>query len=232
MKRWLRLLLLVVGLLVVSLPATAQLGPGVNVFDAANFTQTSISAIQNTISAVEAVLQTANQVLELTPVDDIVLSQGFLNAASQVSAIVEEGFALAYDLESLQEQIANFFDPNNAPATPQALHLRIGSMHEIMHASRVYAARTQTLLNTVTGIMEHIARLVEMIGILTGNMSSNQTIIQLLAVQNHQSAVQTALHASSQRNETLEKLYKAIILEGLIHIEDARWTTWPSGGIN
>src|SRR6267142_5906169 len=82
--------------------------PGQPVFDFAVW-------IQSTISAIQLLIIEANQVIELTPLDEMILSDDFAEDLSTLEAIVREGAQLGWDLQSLQSEIIVLFDLETAP---------------------------------------------------------------------------------------------------------------------
>lgn len=229
MKRLLGMFLVLLLLGVV--PAFAQvLGTGVTpVVEVGPQVQHSAwTAAQSTISAVEDVFQSAQWVLDLTPFDEMVLGTAFLDTVATLNAIVIEAEGLSYDLGSIQAQVEALFDPTTAPTTPVALTERVVEMRHHLFVARCYATKAQTLLSTVNGALEHLANLVHLIGSLRGNMQGNQLIVQMQALTNQQLATQTALHASHQRAEVMEKLQRDLILVSLHNIEASRWATMPA----
>src|SRR5215467_13210057 len=70
----------------------------VAVIDVANVAQT-------TITAVESVLSVANEVLELTPLGGIEISDDFASDMDQLTAIVNDARLLSNDVSTLQAQL-------------------------------------------------------------------------------------------------------------------------------
>lgn len=221
-----RKLLVLLALLAVGLigAADAQL----IVHDPGNASLNSITSIQTTISAIENVAQTLNQILELTPVDEIILSEQFAETMALISAIVSEAEGLSYDVAQIQQQVDDLFGRDNIPTTPLDLTVRLGEVQQHVYLMRRYALKVQTLLNTLSGAIDHVVRLVSMVSILFGNMSANQVLIQLTAMTNQQLATHTALTASWQRADMVERLSTQLIVLSLNNIEASRWANWPT----
>lgn len=198
------------------------------VIDAANLAANSTTSFQSTITAIEAVIQTGLAIEELLPVEEIVLAAEFAQTMALLFAILEEAHLLLGDIESIQAQIATLFALETAPNTPLGLEERLGEINQVIFDARSYAMRAQTLLSTLAGAVGHVVRLVEMIGILTGNHSSNAVLIQLTAVVNQQLATQTAMHATWQRQDILKHLGRDLVLASVTRIEAERWRDWPA----
>jgi conjugal transfer/entry exclusion protein len=215
MKRVLGLSVFV--LLLARLPAHAQ---GIPVFDATNL-------LQNVVTAVQTVFIVANQVLELTGLDEIVLGDEFSGDLEQISTIAQEAQGLSYDVASLQAQITVLFDLGTAPASTGALQERLTAIRQVVFESYVYALRTQTLLRTSISAINHLTRLVSAIEGFVGNMQGNQTMAQLQGNLNKtltQLEVQTAAY---QRAQSVERLSEALTLESINRINEALMEDYP-----
>jgi hypothetical protein len=174
------------------------------------------------------VIMVANQALELLPLEEIVLAAEWVETITLISGILEEAGELAYDIDSIQAQLDTLFDLNTAPNTPVLLEERLAEIHTVVYQARTYALRVQTLLSTLLGAVGHVLRLVEMIGILTGNQSSNEILIQLSATLNTTLATQTAMNASWQRSDVLKLLARDLVVASYNRIQAERWADWPS----
>jgi len=207
-----RRLLLVVCLLIVcpTPPAQAQL----QVLDAANL-------LQNVVTAVQTVLIVANQVLDLTGLDEIALGDEYADELEALGAIIEEAQALGYDLASLQAQVTTLFSLDTAPDSAQGLRERLTEIRRVVFDSYVYALRTQTLLRTSLSTVRHLTRLVSMIGDLIGNRQSNQTLAQMegtLTKKLTELQVQTVAY---QRAQSVERLAEPLTIESIHRINKA-----------
>jgi len=85
------------------------------VIDAGNLAQNTISAIQSVLTTIQTVLIEANQILDLTPVDNVVVAQGITEDMLLLGQIVEQAEGLSYDLTSLEAQINALFQLDAAP---------------------------------------------------------------------------------------------------------------------
>ena len=103
-------------------------------------------------------------------------------------------------------------------------------MTTVVHQARTYALRVQTLLNTLLGAVGHVLRLVQLIGVLTGNQSSNEVLIQLSATLNTTLATQTAMTATWQRSDVLKHLARDLVVASYNRIQADRWAEWPTAG--
>jgi conjugal transfer/entry exclusion protein len=177
--------------------------------------------IQTTITAVEAVLQTFNQVLELTPVDEFILGGEFTSTLDEVSVIIAEATGLAYDLGSLNGQISALFDLDTAPNSMTLLKERLAEIKRVAWQGHVTALRAQTLARTTLSAIQHLLRLMEALGGLLGNMSANQTMTQVQGTMTELLAKMQVQMATYDRSRSVEHITQAMTLESLrlIHLE-------------
>jgi conjugal transfer/entry exclusion protein len=204
--------LVVLGLLLLG-PATVQ-AQGVPVYDNANF-------IQNVITAVQAVLIVANQLLELTGLGEIVLGDDLSSELDQFAAIQEEAGGLLADIANIQLQITALFELDGAPKSSSELRKRMAEIRRLVFKAYVDAIRTQSLMQSTVSALRHLVRLIEAVGDLVGNQQGNQTLIQLetrLTVELQKLKTQTAAFHKAQGFDRLEEPLVVESLE-LIGIE-------------
>ena len=178
-------------------PAPAQLAgvqPVVEV--GANLAHNAITATQSVITAIESVLQTANMVLELTPVEEVIVGGQIAEDMALLAEIVVSAELLWYDLQSLESQITVLFGLDNAPDTRVGLDARLLEIRQFYYNSLTFAMRTQTLVMTMFRTVEHVSRLIDAVGALIGNMQVNQVLIQ---TRRPRSAKHSPLWKSSKR---------------------------------
>ena len=205
-------------LLLWSRPVHAQ----IPVTDALVGAQTTISAIQNVITATNMVLSVANQVLELTPLDEILIAGEIVEDLALIGAILEDAQGLMQDVQALQ----GLFDPYAIPRTLPAMRQRITAMDEAISNARSYALKAQRLVTTLLSAVRHLSGLVEGIQALTGNMASNQTLLQVETTISKMLTTLTVQAASHQRTDTLERMRHQVILEMDKEITRQYWGTW------
>ena len=177
--------------------------------------------MQTTITAVEAVLQTFNQLLELMPVGEIILSAEFAGTLNELSVIIAEATGLAYDLGSLQSQISVLFDLNTAPNNMLLLKERLFAIRRVAWEGHVTAMRAQTLARTTLSAIGHLTRLVDAIGGFMGNMQANQVGTQVQGTIAELLAKMQVQQATYDRSRSVEAITEVMTLESLrlIHIE-------------
>ena len=224
MRRW-RLLPLLL-FLAWCRPAQAQFGP-LPVIDVANLTENTVTAIQTAITAIQTVYIVANQVLELTPLDEIVVAEHFINEMWTIGAIAETAQELSYDITELNAQITALFDLQTAPRTRVELDTRLAEIKRVLWEACTFAVRTQLLLVTIYRTIDDVTRLVGLIGGLLGNMQANQTLVQMTATVSKTLAVLETQTSAYYRVGTLEKLSEALITESLTLLDQERRADWP-----
>ena len=149
------------------------------VTDLGNLAVNTEAASQSTITAVHMVLSVANEVLELTPVEEVIVAAQIAEDLAILGDIVAEANLLSFDVQSLNAQITVLFGLDNAPTTRTGLDARIAEIKRLYHQSLLFAARTQTLIMTVFRTIDHLTRLIDSIGALIGNLQANQTLVQV-----------------------------------------------------
>jgi hypothetical protein len=176
--------------------------------------------LQTTITAVESVLQTANQLLELTPVDEIILSGEFVTTVDEISTLITEATGLAYDISSLQSQITALFDLETAPDSMAGLKARLYEIRRVSYESHVTALRTQTLIRTTLSALQHLTRLIDTIGGWLGNMQGNQTAAQLQGTLVEILAKIQVQQATYDRSRSVEHISELMTIESLYKIQE------------
>ena len=122
--------------------------PGNAAINSVTAGQSTITAIQSTISAIEDVLQTGYMVINLTPVEGVLVADGISADMAALADIVSQAEGLSYDISSLQSQISALFDLDNPPTTSALLYERLREIRRVRHLGHSYALRVQTLLMT------------------------------------------------------------------------------------
>ena len=170
------------------------------VIDAAVLTESVFTNIQ-------MVLSVAYQILEITPVEQLVITGNYASTLGTIFTMIDEAQGLAYDVGSLQLQVHALFDIDTAPDSSSALRDRLYEIRKVTYLSYSYAMRTQTLLRTTMSALDHLVRLVDTLGILLGNQQTSQTMLQMqgsIAQLLAQQQVQTAAYERAQSVGALE----------------------------
>ena len=187
--------------------ASAQLA----VYDAANFAQ-------NLIQAVQLVFSVANQILELTPVEEIVLSEEYSADLEALGQILTEAQGLSCDLGSLQAQVTSLFRLESAPMSAQGFRERMAEIRRVTSESYSYALRTQTLIQTTLRTVQHLTRLVSAMGSFIGNMQANQTLSQVDSTLGKTLATLHVQTAAYERAQSVDRIAEPLMQESLHRI--------------
>jgi P-type conjugative transfer protein TrbJ len=198
------------------------------VVDVANLGQNTITAIESVLTTIQAILIEANQILELTPLDDIAVAGGIAEDMALLGQLVEQAEGLSYDIGSLQAQLDSLFNLDTAPETRDGLTERLAEIKRQKYLAYSYAARVQTLMRTALRTVEHLQGLLDTLGAIVGNMGGNQTVGQFHAVSSKHLANLDVQMASFQRAQTVDKLSDALIIESITKIQARRIEDWPS----
>jgi conjugal transfer/entry exclusion protein len=198
------------------------------VVDVADIAQNTITAIESVLTTIQTILIEANQILELTPLDDLQTAGGIAEDMALLGQLVTQAEGLSYDLGSLQAQITVLFHLDTAPDTRDGLTARLAEIKRVKFQCYTYAARVQVLMQTALRTVDHLQGLLDTLSQLVGNMQGNQTHAQLTTVASKHLANLDVQMASFQRAQTVDKLSEALILESITKIQARRIEDWPS----
>jgi conjugal transfer/entry exclusion protein len=217
------LLLACLLLLLTSQLAQAQ----IPVIDVSNLSQNTVTAIESVLTTIQTILIEANQILELTPLDDIAVAGGIAEDMALLGQLVEEAEGLSYDIGSIQSQIDVLFHLDSAPETRDGLTERLAAIKTLKYQCYSTAARVQTLMRTALGTVEHLQGLLDTLGGLVGNMQGNQTVGQFSAVSSKHLANLDVQIASFHRAQTVDRLSEDLVVESINRIQQRRLEDWP-----
>jgi conjugal transfer/entry exclusion protein len=198
------------------------------VIDPADIAQNTVTAIETTLTTIEAVLIEANQVLDLTPLDQIGVAGGIAEDMQLLGQLVDQAQGLSYDVSSLESQIFALFDLGTAPDTRNGLTQRLADIKRVKFQVYSYAARVQTLLRTALRTVEHLQGLLDTVRALIGNKQAHQTHMQTTTVASKHLANLDVQIAAFHRAQTVDKLSEALIIESITKIQARRMADWPS----
>lgn len=193
---------------------------GVLVLDLQNLAQNAISAVQEVLIQIQTVLIEANQILDLTSLDDIGTAGGIAEDMKLLALLVEQANGLSYDISSLEAQIAALFDLDTAPETTGGLKERLAEIRRIKWQCYGYAMRVQTLLKTAARTAEHLVQLLDTIGALIGNKQGHQTHMQATTVASKHLANIDINIAAFNRAQSVDKLEEVLTIEAFRRINN------------
>jgi hypothetical protein len=213
-----------------ALPGHAQiLGTGVMpvVEVGANLTQSTISAVQNVITAAQTTLIQANQIIDLTPVRSLTAAGGIVEDIELMCSILQEAEAIQADVQSLERQIAVLLDLEQAPRTRSELDARMAELKKMKQQALTFAFRSQTLIRTLIRTGDHMRALFADVEKLLGNLSGQQRLAEVQQVQNKTLAVLAAQTAAWQRADVVDRATADMVRESMSRIGDQRLADWP-----
>jgi hypothetical protein len=217
-------------LMALALPSHAQiLGTGVMpvVEVGANLTQSTISAIQNVITAAQTTLIQANQIIDLTPVRSLTAAGGIVEDIELMCSILQEAEAIQADVQSLEHQIAVLLNLEQAPRTRSELDARLAELKKMKQQALTFAFRSQTLIRTLIRTGDHMRALFADVEQLLGNLSGQQRLAEVQQVQNKTLAVLAAQTAAWQRADVVDRATADMVRESMSRIGDQRLADWP-----
>ena len=214
----------VVAVLALVLPAKAQLpvaevGP--------NLLQSTIIAAQSTLTAISTAQTAANTILDLTPLDEMIMASGIIESAAALADIMAQVEGLDNDVQSLQRQITALFGLETAPASTSALRERLAEIRRLRWQCYSYAMRLQTLIKTALRTIQHLVTLVHSICSFLGNKQGIQTLTQVAASTNTTLTILAAQTAAFQRAASVDKMEELLTIESLQRIQADMMSDWP-----
>jgi hypothetical protein len=182
---------------------------------------------QNTVTAIYQVLSVANEMLELTPVDEVIVGGQIAEDLAALAEIVSHAELVWYDIKSLDTQITALFGLDTAPDTREGLDERLLDIKQFYYRTLSFAMRTQTLMMTALNTVEHITRLVDSISSFVGNMQGNQVMTQTNATISKTLTIMEAQQAAWQRSDTVQRLSEGVVMASLEKIALKRLEDHP-----
>ena len=179
-----------------------------------------VTSIQSTISAIEAVAQTANMILELTPYDDNGLA-GLEADLMELDGIVQEASMVLYDIGEVERQSRVLFGLDAAPSSTAELQARLWEIRRVRAEQLMQARRIQTLqataVRTVARILHLAGRILDFVGQKQAmqNISANLTVLKHIETQQgvQVAAFQQALLTGEQERPLIEESVQRINVE-------------------
>jgi hypothetical protein len=197
------------------------------VLDVGNLTQNTISAIQSVLTTIQTVLIELNQILDLTPLDDIATTGGLLEDMVLLARLVEEAQAISRDVDALQVQINGLLQLSTAPDTRDGLDKRLAELKTLKYQAYTTAARIQTLMRTALTTVRHMQLLLETLAQLIGNLQGQQLVAQHAAAMHKHLANIQVQQAAYYQARSLDKLAEGVTMESIRKMQARRMEDWP-----
>ena len=193
-----------------------------------NLVANQTSAVNNTITAIESVIQSGYMLLELTALGELVLNgASWADDLVRLKEIVHLSQTLAWDLSSVEAQFTTLFALEGAPPTSVALAQRASEIRIIITQSYGYAMRTQTLMTSALHTVTHMLALLEAVGALIGNLQGNQTLGQTQLKLTQLLAEQEVITSTFQRAQTVDAMTQPLMQESLRRINENMMADHP-----
>jgi conjugal transfer/entry exclusion protein len=204
--------------------AEAQLA----VIDVGNLAQNTVTAAESVLTTIQTVLIELNQILDLTPLDEIATTGGLLEDMALLGRLVEEAQTVSMDVNSLQAQINSLLHINSAPDTREGLTARLAEFRRLKQEAYSYAARVQTLMRTALTTVRHMQLLLETLSQLIGNLQGQQLVAQHAAAMHKHLANIQVQQAAYYHARSMDKLMEGVTIESIRKIQERRMADWPS----
>ena len=184
--------------------------------------------LQNTIQAVQAVAMVANQVLELTGLDEFILGDDISADVESLASLREDALGLQTDVANIQLQITLLFDLTTAPKGSAGLRDQLAAIRQLTWQAYVDALRTESILQSSVDALRRIVRLIEGIGDLLGNQQANQTLIQMETKLTLELIKMRTQNETFHRAKAFDALARPLVEQSLSNINDAIMEDYPS----
>jgi hypothetical protein len=227
------LVLFIAGLVLwTSHTAHAQFGIGELVFDPTAIVQTTETAIQTGITALNTAEIIANQILDLTGLEAWALDAGTWAAdLQQIQALLLQVQGLSWDIQSLDAQLTALFGLDGAPGTSVAFAERQGEIRQVLYLSWSYAMRTQTLVRSLLSTVDHVLGIYVTLKGILGNKQGLQSIAQYQAKAT-QILAELDLHtAAVHRAQSVQGINDPLTVQSMVNINTAMWADWAAGDV-
>jgi hypothetical protein len=193
-----------------------------------NLVANQTSAVNNTITAIESVIQSGYMLLELTALGELVLNgASWMDDLARLEEIVHLSHTLAWDLSSVEAQFTALFALEGAPVTSVALAQRASEIRIIITQSYGYAMRAQTLMTSALHTVTHMLALLEAVGALIGNLQGHQTLGQTQLKLTQLLAEQAVITSTFQRAQTVDAMTQPLMQESLRRINEHMMADHP-----
>ena len=208
------------------------LGPRVSwgqliVEDPANLLVNTWTSVQTTLTTIEAVLQTAYMVLELTGFDEGSLDAEFFTDLNELQGIVGESAALMRDVQSLRQQVIHLFDLEAAPNNTTEAIARLQEIGRAINEAYLVAMEVQTLIRTAVHTVQHVRQLIARIQAFLGQKQALQNLNENTATLARVQATQLAVTTAMARAQATQGMEKALVQQMTINITIEVMADWP-----
>jgi conjugal transfer/entry exclusion protein len=142
----------------------------------AQLVASEISAVQNTITAAQSILQVAHWVLEQTPLDELTMATEAMADLEALEALVRDARGLSWDLAGIAAYFDRWFSPANEPSSSAEWWVRQSDFQHLVREGYRYAMQTQTLIQSVARTARRLIAFADRIRGIIGNLQGSQQL--------------------------------------------------------
>lgn len=229
MRRYVLVIALGLGLMGAQ-TAHAILGVGDAVYDVAVHFEGITTAAQTTATTINTAEIIANQVLNLMSLEEWVLDNSqWMEDLGVIQKIVSEAEGLTWDINSLNNQLEQLFGLDDAPWTSTAHYERQNEVRRVVWTGWRYTMRTQTLINTLFGTLDHVISLYRSLKGLVGNKQALQSLAQYQAQTNQLLSAQKLQTAAFDRAKSAQSINEPLTEQSMHNINFTVLSDWALG---
>lgn len=217
------LVLSTLGLCVGAQPAVSQ----VAVYDVLNHKVNTLTSLQSTITAIEAVLQTGYMVLELEPFGANPLETSFGGDLDELDTIMTETQGILFDLRAIQQQTARIFALDSAPDSTHGLRERLFEMRRVRAEAQRRARDIQTLPVRIKNVTQRIRNLWDRLLGVIGAKQTGQQLQAMLQQMTHVEAQTQVIQAAYHQAVLTDLSERPVIEESIQRINEHLLADWP-----
>jgi conjugal transfer/entry exclusion protein len=193
----------------------------------AQLVASEVSAVQNTITAAQSILQVAHWILEQTPLEDLAMATDATEDLAALESLIRDAQGLAWDIRGVAADFDRWFSPAHVPASSAEWSVRQREFQHVVRQAYLYAMQTQTLIQSVMRTARRLIRFAERITGVIGNLQGSQQLADAdhkLAQLLSESQVRSA---AFERVKSMEGADDAISKEALHHLNQAWFEDHP-----
>jgi hypothetical protein len=181
----------------------------------------------NGVQAAEAVFQSAEWILDLTPLEGFIFAGCAEGDLSLMRTLAEQAASLSFGWSNNRALLDSLFAPERAPTTSFEFRERVTAINGTLYETYGYATDTQNLLLTAICTVEQILGFIETVSGLEGKLSVQQNLSQQLG-KLHQLQTEGNLQRSAfERAKSLEGVTPGVLQQGIYNITDEMMRDHP-----
>jgi hypothetical protein len=186
-------------------------------------TETTWTSLQQTLNTVEAIFQSAEWVLDLTPYDE----HGAVFEPGVIEEMISRTQAVLWDISRIEAEIAAMFNIETAPDNTFMLQQRLLAIRQIRYQNQSAARRVQSLpslvMQTLTDLKSLWARVLDILGGKQGHQQAQDLLVKLNETQVRSEMTMSAF----QQAALVDAQEQTLIDESLKRINTAMFASVP-----